>query len=627
LTREKKNKRNFLIFFLFSKMPPKVDVSKLMAELAEKKAKLLQQKQQQQEQATSATESNVASTTSSSSNTNNNLTPQQAAAIAAARAAAAAMNVQQQLASSSMTLPANVTARPIALRLDDKGREIDATGQLVKTERHASSLANQAILNSQSESARRDANDARARAFLRQAVPLDDSADKSRARRATRGLAFVEPGSLVERAEKARDELVLCELKRQENATRWATRATLVDPLVDHAALVSEQSVHRVPLGRAAVAAAAAAEATGGVPLVEWWDAPLLADETSYDANFVAADDSFTFNDSRISLFVEHPVPVNPLVVFKPPPPTKVILTQKERKRIRKQNRAEAEAARRERVLLGLEEEKKPKATLANMMRVHGTSAVLDPTAIEAMVSREVAERKRVHDDDNLRRQLTPAQRREKRRRKLVDDTAAGTHVAVFRVRDLTHPQRRFKVNATARDCLMTGCAVVQPGFAIVIVEGGAKAVNQFKKLMLRRIDWTSNTPITSEIFKSQITAQLTGADPDAAIQAAKDRNKYNNGGGGGDDDNDNGVDEDEGPELDAETREKLDAALQPDSSNNECRLVWEGMVAARAFRTWSIETAATERAARFFLRQHNVEHFYNIAADANESFGVTKLE
>lgn len=523
----------------------------------------------------------------------------------------------------------------MALRLDDRGREIDATGQLVKTERHASSLANQAILNSQSEQARRDANDARARAFLSQGADDGDatslaaqSAAKSRARRANRGLAFVEPGSLVERAEKARDELVLRELKRQENAARWATRATLVDPLVDHDALIAQQSIQRVPLGRAGVAAAAAVELTGGVPLVEWWDAPLLADESSYDANFVAADDSFSFNDSRITLFVEHPAPVNPLVVFKPPPPAKVILTEKERKRIRKQNRAEAEAARRERVLLGLEEEKKPRATLANMMRVHGTSAVLDPTAIEAMVAREVAERKRVHDEDNLARQLTPAQRREKRRRKLIDDTASGTFVAVFRVRDLTHPQRRFKVNASARDSLMTGCAVVQPGFALVIVEGGAKAVNQFKKLMLRRIDWTANTPITSDFYRSQVTAQLTGADPDEAYEAAKKAyDAKMNGGNGDDDDNAAAAADDDGPELDAETREKLDAALQPDSSNNECRLVWEGIVAARAFRSWSIETAATERAARFFLRQHNVEHFYNIAMNANESFGVTKLE
>jgi U4/U6 small nuclear ribonucleoprotein PRP3 len=622
-------------------MPPKVDVSKLMAELAEKKAKLLQQKQAAESStATTTTTAAAAATTTNASAVPvavPSLTPQQAAAIAAARAAAAAMNVQQQqqqqqpaaaTLSATLGLPANVSARPMALRLDEQGREIDASGQLVKTERHASSLANQSVLNSQSEAARRDASDARARAFLRQGA--DDDANsattmaaqsnaKSRARRANRGLAFVEPGSLVERAEKARDELVLRELKRQENATRWATRATLVDPLVDLGAL-SQQSVQRVPLGRAA---AAAATTVDGVPQVEWWDAPLLADETSYDANFVAADDSFSFNDSRITLFVEHPAPVNPLVVFKPPPPGKLILTDKERKRIRKQNRAEVEAARRERVLLGLEEEAKPRATLANMMRVHGTSAVLDPTAIEAMVAREVAERKRVHDEDNLARQLTPAQRREKRRRKLIDDTASGTYVAVFRVRDLTHPQRRFKVNASARDSLMTGCAVVQPGFALVIVEGGAKAVKQFKKLMLRRIDWTANTPITSEFFKTQVTAQLTGADPDAAYEAAKQAYDAKINGGGGDD---NDMEED-GPELDAETREKLDAALQPDSSNNECRLVWEGIVAARAFRSWSIETAATERAARFFLRQHNVEHFYNIALEANESFGVTKLE
>lgn len=612
-----------------------------MAELAEKKAKLLQQKQAAESStATTTTTAAAAATTTNASAVPvavPSLTPQQAAAIAAARAAAAAMNVQQQqqqqqpaaaTLSATLGLPANVSARPMALRLDEQGREIDASGQLVKTERHASSLANQSVLNSQSEAARRDASDARARAFLRQGA--DDDANsattmaaqsnaKSRARRANRGLAFVEPGSLVERAEKARDELVLRELKRQENATRWATRATLVDPLVDLGAL-SQQSVQRVPLGRAA---AAAATTVDGVPQVEWWDAPLLADETSYDANFVAADDSFSFNDSRITLFVEHPAPVNPLVVFKPPPPGKLILTDKERKRIRKQNRAEVEAARRERVLLGLEEEAKPRATLANMMRVHGTSAVLDPTAIEAMVAREVAERKRVHDEDNLARQLTPAQRREKRRRKLIDDTASGTYVAVFRVRDLTHPQRRFKVNASARDSLMTGCAVVQPGFALVIVEGGAKAVKQFKKLMLRRIDWTANTPITSEFFKTQVTAQLTGADPDAAYEAAKQAYDAKINGGGGDD---NDMEED-GPELDAETREKLDAALQPDSSNNECRLVWEGIVAARAFRSWSIETAATERAARFFLRQHNVEHFYNIALEANESFGVTKLE
>jgi U4/U6 small nuclear ribonucleoprotein PRP3 len=623
-------------------MPPKVDVSKLMAELAEKKAKLLQQKQAAESStATTTTTAAAAATTTNASAVPvavPSLTPQQAAAIAAARAAAAAMNVQQQqqqqqpaaaTLSATLGLPANVSARPMALRLDEQGREIDASGQLVKTERHASSLANQSVLNSQSEAARRDASDARARAFLRQGA--DDDANsattmaaqsnaKSRARRANRGLAFVEPGSLVERAEKARDELVLRELKRQENATRWATRATLVDPLVDLGAL-SQQSVQRVPLGRAA---AAAATTVDGVPQVEWWDAPLLADETSYDANFVAADDSFSFNDSRITLFVEHPAPVNPLVVFKPPPPGKLILTDKEMQAHSQAESCRGRGRRAASACCSASRRRKPRASAGQHDARARHQRSLDPTAIEASGgARGRRAQAACTTRTTLARQLTPAQRREKRRRKLIDDTASGTYVAVFRVRDLTHPQRRFKVNASARDSLMTGCAVVQPGFALVIVEGGAKAVKQFKKLMLRRIDWTANTPITSEFFKTQVTAQLTGADPDAAYEAAKQAYDAKINGGGGDD---NDMEED-GPELDAETREKLDAALQPDSSNNECRLVWEGIVAARAFRSWSIETAATERAARFFLRQHNVEHFYNIALEANESFGVTKLE
>ena len=82
--------------------------------------------------------------------------------------------------------------------------------------------------------------------------------------------------------------------------------------------------------------------------------------------------------------------------------------------------------------------------------------------------------------------------------------------MAVFRVNDLSHPQRRFKVDATARDAHMTGThspplftshcsqymfvlvgvALLAPNFAVVVVEGGPKAVLRFKKLMLRRIDW-----------------------------------------------------------------------------------------------------------------------------------------
>jgi len=37
---------------------------------------------------------------------------------------------------------------------------------------------------------------------------------------------------------------------------------------------------------------------------------------------------------------------------------------------------------------------------------------------------------------------------------------------------------------------VLVGVALLAPNFAVVVVEGGPKAVLRFKKLMLRRIDW-----------------------------------------------------------------------------------------------------------------------------------------
>jgi U4/U6 small nuclear ribonucleoprotein PRP3 len=628
-----------------------------MADLAEKKAKLLEQKKLAAEQAalTAVASASLAAgppvtaaappppppTAVAAATAPSAISIQQAAALAAARAAAAALSATGSLAmassssssSSSSSLFGGGRDGPMALRLDSQGREIDEHGNVLQKAQRAvaSSLANRKLMDQQSEASRREASEARAKAMLKlgdeaaareAAVSGRAAAKGSRSIRQAHGLAFVEPGMLSDKAEKERDERIARELKKKENAM---VRPTIVDPIVDREAIESAQ---RVPLGRAAAAAAALAQVSGGVPAVEWWDAPLLADPSSYDANLVGASDTASTSamqvdggaavrakDKAVTFYVEHPVPVKPLVVTKPPPPPKAMLTKKEMKRIRKQNRADREQARRERVLLGLEQEKAPKVSLSNMMRVHGTSAIMDPTALEAVVQKQVAERKQKHERDNAERALTPAQRREKKRRKLIDDTAAGTHVAVYRVRDLTHPQRRYKVNWTAKELLMTGCAVTLPSFSVVVVEGGAKAQGKFKKLMLRRIDWTSNTPITSEYFKHQLAAQLAGVDPDAAPPTAMHADDADAGSGDG------------AFELDADAQERLSAALQPDCSANECMLVWEGVVAVRAFKAWSMETAATERAARYFLRQHNVEHYFNVVATANEAFGVKSLE
>lgn len=66
-------------------------------------------------------------------------------------------------------------------------------------------------------------------------------------------------------------------------------------------------------------------------------------------------------------------------------------------------------------------------------MRVLGTEAVRDPTKVEAHVREQMAKRQKAHEEANAARRLTADQRREKKVRKLKEDTTLGVSVAVYR--------------------------------------------------------------------------------------------------------------------------------------------------------------------------------------------------
>lgn len=66
-------------------------------------------------------------------------------------------------------------------------------------------------------------------------------------------------------------------------------------------------------------------------------------------------------------------------------------------------------------------------------MRVLGTEAVQDPTKMEAHVRAQMAKRQKAHEEANASRKLTSKQRKEKKIRKLKEDTTAGVHVVVYR--------------------------------------------------------------------------------------------------------------------------------------------------------------------------------------------------
>ena len=104
---------------------------------------------------------------------------------------------------------------------------------------------------------------------------------------------------------------------------------------------------------------------------------------------------------------------------------------------------------------------------------------------------------------------------------------------------------------------------LITESFSIVIVEGGLKSVRRYEKLMMRRIDWN---------------VKLDGETEDMEDDA---------------DDDD-------------------DTALE---NKNKCTCVWKGTTTKPSFKKFRFETLRTEAAARKYLADMNLAHFFDAAA------------
>ncbi|GFR42882.1 hypothetical protein Agub_g3874 [Astrephomene gubernaculifera] len=323
----------------------------------------------------------------------------------------------------------------------------------------------------------------------------------------------------------------------------------------------------------------------------------------------------FQLKEARLTIYVEHPVPLEPPAEAPPPAPQPLKLTAKELKKLRTQRRLARDKEKQELIRQGLLEPPKPKVRIANLHRVLGTDASLDPTAVEKEVRKQMAERQAAHDDRNLARMLTPAERRDKKLRKLFGSAAVEAGVAevgaagkagraaaaaaaanaaaaaaagvdvvcsVYRVGRMTDPQHRFKVDANARENHMTGMVVISDDFCVVVVEGVEKATRRYMKLMMRRIDWSS---------APAVAAGAAGAG--------------RGGGGMGDDEDAEEEEEEERPPP------------------NICTLVWQGTVLRRAFPNFRCETVRSTAAGRQLLEDAGVGHYWDAAAAATEGESV----
>lgn len=312
-------------------------------------------------------------------------------------------------------------------------------------------------------------------------------------------------------------------------------------------------------------------------PEIEWWDEGLVSG-SDYNSNL-----KIDSEDSIITLYIQHPVPLDPPQEKHMPAPKPMYLTHKETAKIRRQRRAADLKEQQAKVRLGLEPAPPPKVKKNNLMRVLGEEAVKDPTAVEARVNREIAERAQKHESTNEERKLTKEQHHEKLAQQQQKDLQLGVHAGVYRINTLANGKHRFKIAKNAEQSALTGICIQSPKFSLVVVEGGLHSIQFYKKLMLNRIDWTENSPSLPEaVREGNKKAKEDLPAPPSFLQ----------------------------PE-DEEGRLK-------DLGENRCVLVWEGELKQRGFRKWGSRVCETEKEAVDALSRGKMETMWALAKSMN---------
>ncbi|KAJ1650271.1 U4/U5/U6 small nuclear ribonucleoprotein prp3 [Dispira simplex] len=367
---------------------------------------------------------------------------------------------------------------------------------------------------------------------------LRTAAPKARKRK---GFHFVPQGKYINEAERLRTEAHLERLKQEVAAKAKQTGIRDEDDLTD--AEVYRKSIP---------------------PPVEWWDTPFLPHQR-YDER--EQEEWLSSPECLVTHYVQHPVPTESVVQTVQPAVKPLMLTKKERKKLRRQRRAEIQRERQDKIRLGLLPPDPPKVKLTNLMRVLANESVQDPTKVEAEVRRQVAARREAHEKTNQERQLTPEQRRAKKQQKLEEDEQRGIYCAAFCVLRLTHRQHKYKVDINAQQLQLTGVVILHPQQCLVVVEGGAKSLKAYKKLMLQRIQWSDADNVDEPTPPTTTTAESSLGHSDRSYQVP-----------------------------------------------NTCHLLWEGQIAHRHFSKFRFSVCPTDTKALVCLGPAQMQQLWGLA-------------
>ncbi|KAL9402570.1 hypothetical protein Peur_006419 [Populus x canadensis] len=449
---------------------------------------------------------------------------------------------------AEVSVPQKPTKTPV-LRVDALGREIDEHGNVVNVTKPSNLSTLKVNINKQKKEAFQ---------ILKPELDVDPESNpyydvkmginKNKFLRPKRmTFQFVEEGKWLKEAEIMKLRNQFGEEREKDMKARQAlhAKAKAAPDINPNLIEVSERVITK-------------AKPKDPIPDVEWWDAPLLTGGT-YGENDDVLITEHRLKRDKITIYVQHPRPIEPPAEPAPPPPQPLKLTKKEQKKLRTQRRLAREKDRQEMIRQGLIEPPKPKVKMSNLMKVLGSEATQDPTRLEKQIRTAAAEREQAHIDRNTARKLTPAERREKKERKLFDDpNTMETNVSIYRINNLSDKKTRFKVDVNAHENRLTGCTVITEGICVVVVEGGSKSIKRYGKLMLRRINWAE------------------------------------------------AVNEDEGDDNE-------------EKPVNKCMLVWQGSVAKPSFHRFSLHDCVTEAAARKYLADAGVAHYWDLAVNFSD--------
>ena len=298
-----------------------------------------------------------------------------------------------------------------------------------------------------------------------------------------------------------------------------------------------------------------------------------------------------SLSHSKTASLIQHIVPIlAPGEIEKKAAEPVLYLTKQERKRARKRRREEKQRELQDLQAAGLIEAPEPRLTLQNFIRVMGDQAYVDPSQMEKKVMEQVQKRQIAHLERNAAKKLTKEQRSEKARNKVSKDAtpssnASGAiHVALFFVKNASHPYHRTKLDLNAQQLSITG-GVLEcdfPNVSCVICEGGPKAIKKYQRLMLVRMKWRG---------------------PDE-----------------GDEESD---EEDEPKEGDDDKPKKTKF-----DKENRCELVWTGLATKRQFKGFVFQHCETSAQARKVLKSKGVGQYWDqVLAHASGSGDAMHLK